>query len=548
LRRQINMKPEIAAFALAAFVVVVLNGAFWKRLYRVVAPATAYDWLFIGAVAVALFLLVALFIGAFNGRLVFKPVASALVLASASAAYFMHEYGIVIDHDMVTNVFQTDRGEAADLITLKFVLWMLALGVLPSLLIWRINLQPRPLLQELRFKAVSGLAIVAAVAALVFPFFMNITSVFREHSILRHEIVPFNFISAISKSGRLHIGAKASPIVKPFGTDAVRGPTWASRQGKSLTVLVVGETARAKSFSLNGYDRPTNSRLAEVAGLVSLTSAYSCGTATAQSLPCMFAGIGRDRSHTMIANEQEGLLDVLQRAGFAVWWRDNQSGCKGVCSRIPNENIMPPEPKKFYELAVSFDDKLLDNLDPWIDRIPDKGVLVLHMMGSHGPAYYKRYPRDHARFQPDCQDTQFSRCSREALVNAYDNTIAYTDHVLRLVIDKLAERDKQGWATSMIYVSDHGESVGENGIYLHGLPYAIAPDEQKRIPWIMWFSPKFQTSFGLSNECLLRRRGETVSHDHYYHSLLGLLDVKTETYDPVLDMFAPCRVRSVTGR
>lgn len=546
LRRLILMKPETAAFALAAFFLAAFNGAFWHRFMTVVAPASLYDWLFVAAVGCVLFLLLALLFGLVNGRYVFKPVAILLILTSAAAAYFMSEFGIVIDHDMVTNVFQTDRGEAGDLITLKFVLWMLALGVLPSLLVTRIRLEPRPLVQELRFKALSGGVILVASAAMVFPFFMNITSVFREHSILKHEIVPFNFLSAISKSTRIQMQAKASPVVRSFGTDAAKGASWPQRQGKSLTVLVVGETARAKSFSLNGYDRPTNTRLAEVPGIISMSNATSCGTATAQSLPCMFSGVGRANSHTMIANEQQGLLDVLQRAGLSVWWRDNQAGCKGVCSRVPNENIMPPEPKKFYELAISYDDKLVQNIDPWIDQIPDGGVLVLHMMGSHGPAYYKRYPREHAKFTPDCQDTQFSRCTREALVNAYDNTIAYTDHVLRLVVDKLAERDAQGWATSMIYVSDHGESVGENGIYLHGLPYAIAPEEQKRVPWIMWFSPKFQASFGVSGDCLARRRAEPVSHDNYYHSILGLLDVKTSTYDTTLDMFSPCRTKSVT--
>lgn len=548
MHRHIDMKPETAAFALAAYFTTVLNWAFWRRFYTVVAPASAYDWLFLAAMAVVLFLLLSMMFGALNGRHVFKPVAIVLILTSAAAAYFMREFGIVIDHDMVTNVFQTDRGEAADLITMKYVIWMLVVGVVPSLVVWRTRLTPRPFPQEIRFKALSGMASFVAALALVFPFLMNVTSVFREHSILKHEIVPFNFISAISKSTRIHMQAKATPVVRTFGPDAAQGPSWAARQGKSLTVLVVGETARGKSFSLNGYDRPTNARLAEVAGLVSMTNAMSCGTATAQSLPCMFSGIGRGRSDTMTANEQEGLLDVLQRAGLSVWWRDNQAGCKGVCARVPSENIMPPEPKKFYELAISYDDKLVENIDQWIDKIPRSGVLVLHMMGSHGPAYYKRYPRDQARFTPDCQDTQFSRCSREALINAYDNTIAYTDHVLRRIVDKLAERDAQGWATSMIYVSDHGESVGENGIYLHGLPYALAPDEQKRVPWIMWFSPKFETSFGVSGGCLQKRRAEPVSHDHYYHSVLGLLDIKTSTYDPTLDMFAPCRVKSVTQK
>jgi lipid A ethanolaminephosphotransferase len=173
--------------------------------------------------------------------------------------------------------------------------------------------------------------------------------------------------------------------------------------------------------------------------------------------------------------------------------------------------------------------------------MPGHAVIVLHMMGSHGPAYHKRYPAAFERFQPACKESQFSRCSAESIVNSYDNSLVYTDHVLARLIGLLADNDARGRAAAMIYLSDHGESLGEGGAYLHGLPYALAPDVQKHIPFLLWLSPTYRADAAVDLACLQRRREATVSHDNLFHSVLGLLDIATRSYDRELDLFAPCR-------
>jgi lipid A ethanolaminephosphotransferase len=323
--------------------------------------------------------------------------------------------------------------------------------------------------------------------------------------------------------------------------DARRSEAWSGRKGRSLTILVVGETARAANFSLNGYPRLTNPRLSAVAGLINFPQAYSCGTDTAESLPCMFSDLGRARFDVNRAARQENLLDVAQRAGFAVLWRENQSGCKGVCLRVPTEILVENKSRPFYEISDTLDEALLRDLPARIKGLDRDGLFVLHMMGSHGPAYYKRYPLRFERFKPACKEAQFSRCSNDEIVNAYDNTIVYTDHVLAELIALLQEQEQQGVATALIYLSDHGESLGESNLYLHGMPYVLAPNVQKHIPMLLWLSPRYQQSFAVDTACVGAKRLQPVSQDNLFHSVLGLLDIETQSYNPKLDIFSGCR-------
>ncbi|WP_415246253.1 phosphoethanolamine transferase [Thauera sp.] len=167
-------------------------------------------------------------------------------------------------------------------------------------------------------------------------------------------------------------------------------------------------------------------------------------------------------------------------------------------------------------------------------------MLVLHQLGNHGPAYFRRHPESFRRFTPSCDQDELSKCSREQILNSYDNALLYTDHVLARTIDLLEELDKQ-YDTAMIYVSDHGESLGENGLYLHGLPYSIAPDEQIKVPMVMWFSSGFAARNRLDQECLRAQTAQAASHDNLFHTVLGLLDVDTSVRDGALDLAAACR-------
>jgi lipid A ethanolaminephosphotransferase len=191
------------------------------------------------------------------------------------------------------------------------------------------------------------------------------------------------------------------------------------------------------------------------------------------------------------------------------------------------------------------DEALLTGLGQRLAALPaerrERGVLlVLHQMGSHGPAYYKRSPAALKPFQPECTSSALQDCERQAVINAYDNSIAYTDRVLAGAIDWLSGQSKQ-YDPLLLYVSDHGESLGEGGLYLHGLPFMFAPSEQTRVPMLIWLSAGFDADRGLDRVCLAQRRTETRSHDDLFHSVLGLFDVKSRIYEPALDLFRPCR-------
>lgn len=529
------LRPEVAVVCVAAFFVAVFNVAFWTKLVAGLAPLDGFEMLFVAAIALASLGVLSLFFGVFTYRFLFKPVVGVLLLVTSVAAYFINEYGIVIDAEMIRNIMHTNTGEAYDLLTGKLVLYVVGLGLLPALVLWLIPIAYRSFRQDLWFKIKAVAVVLPLLVIVMLPFTATAMSYFRENRILLRVMTPLNYLSAIAVYSR----GRASPVaLQPYGVDAHKAAVWTGRQRKTLTVLVIGETARAQNFSLGGYARETNPLLSGIPGLIYYTKVHSCGTATAQSVPCMFSG--RGRAGYRPGTGQEGLLHILQRAGFSVLWLENQGGCAGVCKGVPTENVGGGN-RKLFELGESLDEKLLAGLDEKIDAMQGDAVIVMHMMGSHGPAYYKRYPPDFERFKPACRDAQFSRCQLSEIVNSYDNTLVYTDYVLAKIIEFLAARDRRGVPTAMIYLSDHGESLGEGNIYLHGLPYAFAPDVQKHVPMAMWLSPNLQTDLRVDARCLEKRRHEPASHDNFFHSVLGLLDVKTRAYDERLDIFAGCR-------
>ena len=535
-----RLRPEVCAFLVAGFVLVCLNAHFWRLLYHSVAPSGVVEWLFLGSVLLVSLVLFNLLFGAFAVPYLFKPATTILLLVSAAASYFMDEYGTVIDAGLVRNIVETNATEVRDLLTFKLAAYLFLAGALPVFLLWRIRLDYRPIGRELLIKTVATLLSLAIVVLAVFPFTNNFLSVFREQRQLLYFLSPVNSLNAVYKY--LEKRNSGTPVrLVSLGEDARKSAVWLGRKGRSLTVIVVGETARAANFALNGYPRPTNPRLSQIPGLINFPQAYSCGTDTALSLPCMFSNSGRAKFDPNRAARQENLLDVVQRAGFAVRWHENQSGCKGVCLRVPTEVLVEAKPRRFYEIADALDETLLRDLPDRIRALDRDGLFVLHMMGSHGPAYYKRYPARFEYFKPACKEAQFSRCSTDEIVNAYDNTIVYTDHVLGELIALLQEEDRQGLPTALIYLSDHGESLGESNLYLHGMPYALAPEVQKHIPMLVWLSPRYQQAFAVDTACLLPKRQQRVSQDNLFHSILGLLDIETQVYDAKLDVFTGCR-------
>ena len=538
------ISPFGAALLAALWIAGIGNLALWRAMADLPEVANARGLAFgigfgvaIAAIQVALFSLLA-------WRWTLKPVITLFLLAAAGGAYFMLSYGVVIDRSMMVNVLLTDGREARELLSLRMLGALLVLGVLPAALLWRARIAWTTPLRQLRQNAIVFAAACAVLASAGGLFFQDLSATMRNHTQLRYLINPLNSFYALAIVGRQPV-QRSGVAVLPLGEDA-HLPALAAGAKPPLMVMVVGETARADHIGLNGYARDTTPRLASE-GVASLRNVWSCGTNTAASVPCMFSNLGREAFENRPANT-EGLADVLQRAGYAVLWLDNQAGgCKGVCDRVPKVDYraLQAAAPELCQGDECFDEVMLRGLDERIARLPaerrGRGVVVfMHQMGSHGPAYYQRTPAAFKKFLPECTTNALQQCQREEVVNAYDNTIAYTDQFLATTIGWLKSQESR-WAPALVYVSDHGESLGENNLYLHGLPYRFAPDVQKHVPWISWFSPQFERQSGVSTACLKAKADERLSHDDYFHSALGLLNVQTRVYEAARDIGASCR-------
>jgi len=456
-----------------------------------------------------------------------KPVLITFLLLSSVIAYFMNRYGVVVDDDMLVNALETDTGEASDLLSFAFALYVLILGVVPSLFVYRAELN----LPRLKAALISRLKLVfASVAMMVAVFFLfsgHYISMFREHKEIWYRANP---IHAVYSAGKLvHDSVKFASLPHLVVGAHAKVPEWDTH--RELVIMVVGETARADHFSLNGYARETNPRLQNEA-VINFPDFWSCGTSTAQSVPCIFSHYSRAEFDPEKANAADNALDILKRAGVSILWRDNNSSSKHVADRVEYQVYLTNKTNPVCDVECR-DEGMLSGLQDYIDRHPVGDVLiVLHQMGNHGPAYYKRYPSAFEKFTPVCKTNDLGACSKEEIVNAYDNAILYTDFFLSKVIELLKQNDDK-FETAMLYVSDHGESLGENGLYLHGLPYFLAPDAQKHVPFVMWFGRNFDPQ---SLSSIQAKRIEQLSHDNIFSTLLGLFELQTAAYNPNMDV------------
>jgi lipid A ethanolaminephosphotransferase len=458
-----------------------------------------------------------------------KPVLIVTLLLSAAAAYFMDSFGVVINDEMLQNAVQTNVAEARDLLNLKLLAYLVVLGVVPAIGIAKVKLQWRGIRVEAlaRAKLLGSILLVMVATVLAFGGFY--ASFVREHKSLRSYANPTYYVYSVVKLVNGVFAGQADKTVAVIGADA-RTPV--ADPHRELVILVVGETARADRFALNGYARDTNPLLRQ-AEVISFTDFHACGTSTAVSVPCMFALEGSAGK----TKNQENLLDVLQRAGANVFWMDNNSDSKGVALRVPYQSYKSPETNPVCDLECR-DEGMLPPLQAYIDAHPKGDIfVVIHQMGNHGPAYFKRYPPTFEKFKPACQSNDLSQCSREEIDNAYDNAILYTDHFLAQVIE-LLKRNSGPFETAMFYVSDHGESLGEGGVYLHGLPKAIAPKAQLHVPAIMWIGHSFDE---IDVPALRKKSGAPFTHDNLFHTALGFLEVETAIYRSEMDILDGAR-------
>ena len=529
------------------------NVALWQELIRLPEMNDLRALWFGASFAMLIAALITLLLSLLSWRWTLKLAISLFLLAAAFGGYFMLSYGVVIDSTMMVNVLQTDLRESRDLTSWKMLLTVVGFAVLPMVWLWRVEVKRLSVLRQIGHNALLFLAACLLAVLAVLPTYQDFASTMRNNIQLRFLVNPLNSFYALGDVLFKPLQANADTRIVPLGTDAKLGASYDYQPQSPILVLVVGETARSGNFGINGYGRDTTPALNQLKKnsdqrgvLTSFQNVWSCGTSTATALPCMFSHLGKSAYEDSTQN-YENLIDVLKHAGFAVIWLENQSGCKGICDRIPSVSTGRLNDPKFCSTGECFDEMMLQQLSERLAVLPidrlDKGVVVvMHQMGSHGPAYYKRTPEAFKKFQPECTTNVLQDCSRAQVTNAYDNTVLYTDHFLNSVVTYLKNIHPNA-ESSMLYVADHGESLGENNIYLHGLPYAIAPDVQKRVPWISWLSNDFIKRFGINPACLEQKKETRLSHDNYFHTVLGLLDVKTSAYKPELDAYAACRAK-----
>ncbi len=435
------------------------------------------------------------------------------ILSSCISLYFITFYGILIDSDMIQNVVQTDVKEVKDLLS-----WRLVLSVIIVLLfcIFILKIRIENNVEQDFFKRIRVRILSAFLGCFIFLiFFMPLSKTFipffRTYNEIRMYNVPFYPIYAVYRYYVRFL--KPKPEFKTIGDDAFKE----DNTTKKLLVLVVGETARAANYSLGEYAKNDTNFYTNKNNVVFFDNFSSCGTATAVSLPCMFS-LSKRQNYSS-SEYQENVMDILQKTGVKASWIDNNSGgCKGVCDRLSDKQ----------QLSSDWDENLLPSLKERLGNLDTQNIIVLHLQGSHGPTYYKRYPNEFKKFTPTCDTNELSKCDSEALINTYDNTLLYTDYLLSEIIKLLKE--KKDYESSLLYLSDHGESLGENGIYLHGMPYAIAPRHQTHIPVIFWSSDENLMTTAQNHKSL------NLSQDNLFSTLLGYFNIQTAVYEPSYDI------------
>ena len=543
-RFTLNLTVELLLVLASAFWALSANRLFLQAALQDRVASEPATWGFAVALLVMLGALHFLLMALVSNRWTVKPLLAVLIVGTAFASYFMQSFSVYLDPTMMRNVMRTDVAEARELFAWRLIPHLVLFAVLPLLVLWRVRIVKRPWLRATAVRVGLLLLAAAVLVGALLSVFQAFSSLMRNNKEMRYLITPANYLWSLTSVATAHAKGAAKPRVA-IGEDAQPGARMAARTKPLLVVLVVGETARAANWQLNGYAKATTPELAQL-NVTNFKEVTSCGTNTETSLPCMFAPVGRrDYDESRIRGSQS-LLHVLHRAGVGVMWRDNQSGCKGVCEGLPQEEMLQLNPPGLCAEGRCMDEALLVGLDERLKAAsgsPGKAgtqLLVMHQLGNHGPSYFRRFPPAFKRFTPQCEHDDLRKCSTEEIVNAYDNALLYTDHVLARLIKQLQAAQEQVDSV-VLYVSDHGESLGENNLFLHGLPYAIAPDLQKRVPMVMWFSEGAAGSTGVDTACLQRRAAQPAAHDHLFHTLLGLTDVKTALYEKDWDLAKDCR-------
>lgn len=532
------MRANTVLLLCTAWLLAFANFRAWKLLVAL-DPGGLPHWVFLICLGVLLAMTILVLLVPLSFKWAMKPWLVIILLCAGAAAFFMDDFGAVVDRHTLRSVFETNSREAGEWLSWRMAWKIAATGVLPALLVlWtRIDWQPLPREAWSRLKLIVILVVASAVAVGVGG--RGVASSLRTQRELGHVINPVAIASglyAYIDNAR----PQAAIVVQPLGRDA-RRPAAPAGSKPQVLVFIAGESVRAASWGLSGYARQTTPQLTAL-GVTNFVDMHSCGTDTAVSLPCMFSNLGRRDFSERAALARENALDVLAHAGVDVAWFDNNTGDKGVAKRVHETDLQNSTDPAWCSSRNCYDGILVDALKKTLAQTHGDRVIVLHVKGSHGPAYYERYPKEFERFTPVCRSSQLQTCTPEQIRNAYDNSVLYTDAIVASVIETL--HDDTAIDGAAVYVSDHGESLGESGLYLHGAPYAFAPDVQKQIPMVIWMSGGFRQRDGLDVACITHQAAQPWSHDNIFDLLLGMMQVRSSAYRSGLDPLHACRAAS----
>lgn len=497
----------IGALKMALLLSLFTLVAYHYPLLRVVAENTdggLNSVLIIGGFALAMvavnFLIYYLLL--YLGRIVGKLILALSFIFNGIALYFIVGYEVLITDMMMGNVFNTRFSEASGYFSLSAVAYTLLLGVAPALYILLRKVDYGTIGRMLKSVAIALVAIVAVAVANM----QNFPWIDRNATQIGSMIMPWSYtVNSVRYYNRMQ-KLNRKEIALPDATIA--------NDRREVCVVVIGESARSENFSLYGYERETNPMLK--ADSVVALRAKSAATYTTEGVKAIL-------SHTKSKELYEILPNYLNRNGVEVVWRSANWGEPPL--HIEKNYPLKSLKERYPEADHRYDALLLEGLKEEIEQCDKaKMLVVLHLSTSHGPTYFQKYPKEFERFTPVCTTVEMSKADLGELMNAYDNTILYTDYLLHSIIEILRSVECR---SSMLFISDHGESLGENGLYMHGMPMSVAPKEQYEIPFVVWSS----------DNSPIKSIDEAEQY-HIFHSVLDFLSIESPIYDEEYSIFA----------
>lgn len=535
----LNMSINKLPFVLAVYYLLIINIPLSLELFSIVQASKSESIAFL--ISIPIFFLAAFnfIFQVFNWPIFSKPFFILLLITSTLVSYSMFNYGIYVDYGMIENVFETNSGEAASYLSGHSILWLLAMGGIPSIILLVTKLEKESWKDFFVWKSIGLLSSLIVIAIIAGLFYKDYVSIGRNNSYIKKMIIPTEYVASTVKYINNTYIKQPIPY-QELGLDAKQTTQAQAATKPTLLVFVLGETARVYNYQYHGYERETNA-YTKPYNPIFFSDVQSCGTATAVSVPCMFSNMNRSNYDRDKAYNQDNVVDIMNRAGIHSIWREHDGGDKAVAHRIKEMTLVAKDSDPLCNNDVCYDTAMLENFEQDTQDLKQNSIIFYHISGSHGPTYFERYPDEHKKFTPDCARADIENCTKAEVVNTYDNTILYTDFFLSEAIQKL-EKLTDKYNVALMYISDHGESLGENGVYLHGMPYSLAPKEQTHVPMIMWMSDGFAEQKGINQTCL-RKAGkeQSFSQDNLFDSLLGLMDVQTKEYRENQDIFASCR-------